>query len=332
MSHELKTLIVFDTNTLRTVKGDKVAYSFFSFGKSFQVIEDFIIENKLSDSIHIAVPTWTIEELKDQKKRQYNEDVIQFRKLAERLSGLPHTGEITFPEVEFDCAAYIQQKADEYLTAKRLKLLEIKENIANDALKSMMTRVMKDKQEKAPFAHSGKYKDAGFKDNIVWESLMNYGDVTKYDKVIFVSSDGDFNKHCEDEFEAKWERHIEIQKEENNVIASIKKDYGNYLEFRKFYEYAQKQYFMEYLNQELHDKEYIYVHDEERVIESYKITKNCERVVRRGSSDEDREEDIIIYAEAKIKIMDGGKYAIEIQITMDELFEIYEVNYEPIIY
>ncbi len=88
--------------------------------------------------------------------------------------------ELTLPEEEFDCTAYIKEKADEYLATKQIKLLEIKEELASTVLQSMMVRVMKDQKQKQPFAHSGKYKDAGFKDNIVWESLMHFDGVTEY--------------------------------------------------------------------------------------------------------------------------------------------------------
>ncbi len=68
MSYKIKTLIVFDTNSLRNTDAGEVAYSFFLFGRPFQVIEEFIIEKNLTDDIHISIPTWAIEELKDQKQ------------------------------------------------------------------------------------------------------------------------------------------------------------------------------------------------------------------------------------------------------------------------
>ncbi len=101
MSYKIKTLIVFDTNSLRSTDAGEVAYSFFAFGRPFQVIEEFIIEKSLTDDIHIAIPTRAIEELKDQKQRQYKTDIAEFQKLAKGLSGLPHIPEITLPETEF---------------------------------------------------------------------------------------------------------------------------------------------------------------------------------------------------------------------------------------
>jgi hypothetical protein len=110
MAYRIKTLIVFDTNSLRSTEAGEVAYSFFAFGRPFQVIEEFILEKNLNEDIHIAIPTWAIEELKDQKQIQYNKDILDFQKLAKRLSGMPHIPELQLPEAEFDCMVYIQEK------------------------------------------------------------------------------------------------------------------------------------------------------------------------------------------------------------------------------
>ena len=148
MSYKLKTLIAFDTNSLRSTEEGEVAFSFFAFGKPFQIIEEYIKEKNLTEEIHLAIPDWAIQELKDQKQRRYLLDVEDYKKLAKRLSGLPHTGEISFPEVEFDCAEYVEQKATEFIATKQIKLLELKEEIANTVLRSMMARVLKDEGKK----------------------------------------------------------------------------------------------------------------------------------------------------------------------------------------
>jgi Flp pilus assembly secretin CpaC len=122
---------------------------------------------------------------------------------------MPHIPQITLPQEEFDCTTYIQEKAIEYIATKEIKLLEIKEELANTVLQSMMKRVMKDQNKKHPFAHSGKYKDAGFKDNIVWESLMHFDSVADFDKVIFITKDTDYT-NCQFEFKEKWNKHIAI--------------------------------------------------------------------------------------------------------------------------
>lgn len=305
MSYKLKTLIVFDTNSLRSTDGGEVAYSFFAFGRPFQVIETFIIEKNLAEDVHIAVPTWAIEELKDQKNRQYKTDIVEFQKLAKRLSGLPHIPEITLPEEEFDCATYVGEKAVAYLATKQIKLLEIKEEIANTVLRSMMTRVMKDEGKKQPFAHSGKYKDAGFKDNVVWESLMHFEEVTNYDKVIFLSRDGDY-KNCEVEFREKWQRHISILKDENNVLADIQKDYDNYIKERAIHDFSQTEYFRDYLNDELKVKSTIVLEGNEYKIENFAIIDPC-RNADRLPPNEDEVENILVLSEIKFFFTANGE-------------------------
>ena len=312
MSYNLKILIVFDTNSLRSTEEGEVAYSFFAFGKPFQIVEEFIVEKGLIDNVHLAVPQWAIEELKDQKQKQYLTDVAEFKRLAKRLSGLPHTGVITFPEGEFDCAAYMEQKAADFLEAKQIQLLELKEEIANNVLQSMMVRVMKDQGHKAPFAHTGKYKDAGFKDNLVWESLMHHTKITEYDKVIFVSKDGDFNRHCIAEFRAKWERHIEIEKDEIRVIVALQKDYDNYIDNRKVYDFADKEYFKDYLNDILNKMTYTQL-EEELTIENYKVENYCSEVERIQDEDGDFERPVIVNEITIHTTQDGKKVQILVQ-------------------
>jgi len=327
MSYKLKTLIVFDTNSLRSTDAGEVAYSFFAFGRPFQVIEEFIVEKSLADDIHIAIPTWAIEELKDQKQRQYKTDIVEFEKLAKRLSGLPHIGEIVLPEVEFDCAAYVGVKATEYLDTKSIKLLEIKQEIADAVLRSMMVRVMKDENKKAPFAHSGKYKDAGFKDNVVWESLMNFDEVANYDKIIFLSKDGDY-KNCEAEFKEKWQKHISILKDENNVLVDVKKDYGNYIDERVIHDFAQTEYFRNYLNDELKAKTSIIVEDKEYAIENFSIVDACVNVDRLPPNEEEVE-NIVVSSAIKVFYSIGDEKKEEIVQGLTVLWDDQTKEIQP---
>lgn len=284
----LKTLIVFDTNALRSTEAGQVAYRFFAFGKPFQLIEEYINTNNLNEYIHLAIPSWAIEELKDQKNRQYLEDVEKHKEVTERLFGLPSFQKIPFPQEEFDCRAYIQEKAEEFLATKQLKKLDIKEELASTVLKSMMSRVLKEEKFKKPFAHSGKYKDAGFKDNIVWESLMHYDDVEAYDKFIFITKDTDYG-NCQNEFKEKWNKHIITLKDENSVKAEILKDYELYINERVIYDYTHTEYFLNYLNDELKQKSEIVTETGMGKIENFKINEPSVNIERMPPSEEEDE-------------------------------------------
>lgn len=337
MSYKIKTLIVFDTNSLRSTEAGEVAYSFFAFGRPFQVIENFIVEKNLADDIHIAIPTWAIEELKDQKHIQYNKDIIDFQKLAKRLSGMPHIPEITLPQLEFDCTDYIQLKANEYLESKSIKLLEIKEEIANTVLQSMMTRVMKEERIKQPFVHVKKgnktYKDAGFKDNLIWESLLHFQDIANYDKIIFVTQDSDYNASCTVEFMAKWNKHFSIITDENNVIVEVHKDYGNYIAERTIYDFAQTDYFKDYLFDGLKTKTEICFDESNLIIENFEIQDTCTNV-ERMPPDEDLEENVIVHSSIKVFFTANAEKKEQIVIAKttladDETKEIIETTFAP---
>lgn len=297
-NHMLKTLIVFDTNSLRSTEAGAVAYTFFAFGRPFQTIEQFISDNNLTENIHIAIPSWAIEELKDQKNRQYLEDVKKYKEVTERLLGLPSFQKLPLPDEDFDCITFIQTKAEEYLATKEIKLLEIKEELANTVLQSMMQRVMKDQNKKQPFAHIGKYKDAGFKDNIVWESLMHFDQVIEFDKVIFITKDTDYS-NCQNEFKAKWNKHFSLLSDENNAIVEIQKDYELYLKERALYEYTQRDYFISYLFDQLKIKSEIIIENENYKIENFEIVSLCKQIDRLPP-DDDGEESIVIASEVKI--------------------------------
>lgn len=333
MSFNIKTLIVFDTNSLRSTDAGEVAYSFFAFGKPYQVIEAFIVEKGLTADVHLAVPSWAIEEIKDQKRRQYDDDIAEYKKLVQRLSGLPHIGALDVPETEFDCSDYVQQRAKEYLDTKQVTLLEISEDLANNALQSMMTRVLKGQGYSAPFAHSGKYKDAGFKDNLVWESLMLYEGVANYDKIILVSKDGDFNKHCVEEFKAKWQKHFVIIQDENRVMAVLTEDYGNYIDYRKVYDYAQKDYFDDYLRDLLTPATYVEVEGESLKIENYSIRNHCARVETIADETGDFVSPVVISDIAIYTTKNGEKTEIPVSaktvLSDSEYMEIEETTFEP---
>ncbi len=331
-SNLLKTLIVFDTNSLRSTEAGEVAYSFFAFGRPFQVIEEYILEKNLKEDIHIAIPTWAIEELKDQKHRQYKADILEFQKLAKRLSGMPHIPVITLPEVEFDCTAFIKEKADKYLATKEIKLLEIKEELANAVLQSMMKRVLKDQNKKQPFSHAGKYKDAGFKDNIVWESLMHFDGVNDYDKIIFLTKDTDYS-NCQVEFKAKWNKHIAIIADENHVTIEIEKDYELYIKETAIYDLTQTDYFKDYLFDGLKTKTEICFEEAKFKIENFDILDTCIKVERMPPN-EYLEENVIIHSNIKIFYSENAKKKEHILVAKttladDETKEILETTFEP---
>ena len=335
VKNRLKTLIVFDTNVLRDMLGKEVAYNSFTFGKAYDELSLFIKENGLDNFVTLSVSTMVIEELKNQKKRAYKQDIADLNEIVKRLEGLPHiaVNSIAIPDVNFDCSNYIELNASNYIKENKINTLVYKEEHASSILNNLVQKVVSSDKPKSPFAISGQYKDAGFKDGIIWETLMHFEGVLEFDKIIFLSKDGDYKENCLDDFKEKWNRHIKIEKDKNNVIAEIKKDYGNYIAERVIYEFAQTDYFRDYLFDGIKVKTEIVVDDANYKIQNFEIIDVCKVVDRIPPADEEVDESIVISSELKIFFTEKGKKRDQLVLAKtiladDESKEITETTYD----
>ncbi len=196
----------------------------------------------------------------------------------------------------------------------------------------MVQKVVTTDKPQSPFAISGPYKDAGFKDGIIWETLMHFDMVLDYDKVIFLSKDGDYKENCLDDFTQKWNRHIKIEKDKNNVIAELKKDYGNYIEERAIHDFADKEYFRDYLFDQLKVKTEIAINGSNFKIENFVIENPCTLVERMPPTDEE-DEYIIINSEIKIHFTEAKEKKQQVVIAQTKLADeeskdIIETTYD----
>lgn len=331
LSKRLKTLIVFDTNSLRSTDAGEVVYSSFSFGKAYDVINEFIVENKLQGDVFVAVSALVVDEIKIQMERSYKADLQRLGDTKKRMSGLPHvTAElIGIPDDAFDCSDYVENKAKEYLeNNKHVKLLNFSNDQSEQILKSLIRRVHK---ITPPFFKTTKNSDAGFKDSVIWETLLNYKEIEKYNKVILVTKDEGF-KGCETEFADKWNRHFKIIAAPEAVNTELGIDYNNYVKERTIHDFAQTEYFIDYLRDELKTKTFIEIEGREYKIENYVISDICKHVNRLAPTDEG-DENLLISSIIHIHFTrDGQKKEQPVKaITMlwdDETKEIISTEYD----
>lgn len=337
MSFNLKTLVVFDTNLIRSLEAGDLAYRFFSFGKSFEELQKLIGENNLTPYVTVAVSELVIEELKLQKSKKYVEDIERLKSIATRLAGMPHVadGSIQIPAIEFDCKTYVEEEAKKFIQSQSTKIIPIKDNDTNSMLRNMIGKVMQDKV-KAPFkttsGKDNKIKDAGFKDNVIWESLMHYGEVSNFDKILFVTDDTGYDG-CEKEFIDKWNKHIKIIKNHTALEAELRTDYGNYMQYHKVYEFAGKEYFDDYLKDLLSPASFVQLDGEELKIENYQISEHCLRVETDTDEEGDYVSPIIHSSVSVFTTKDGAKTEINVlaktQLSDFETMEIEKTDFEP---
>lgn len=331
MSYKLKTLIVFDTNSLRSTDVGEVVYSSFSFGKAYDIINSFVKENKLQDDVFIAVAAMVVDEIKIQMERSYKADLQRLNDTKRRMNGLPHvTAElIGIPDNSFDCSEYVELKAREYLDKnKHVKLLTYSDDKSEQILKSLITRAHK---TKPPFFKTTKNSDAGFKDSVIWETLLNYQDIEHFHKIILVTKDEGF-KGCETEFAARWNKHFKIISVPEAVNTELGIDYKNYIDERAIYDFAQTEYFKEYLYDDLKVKSVIVIEGNEYPIENFTILENCKNADRLTPNEESIES-IMVSSEIKIFYSASGeKYEKVIEgLTLlldDETKEIISTEFD----
>lgn len=238
-----KTLIVFDTNRLRQVISDGPAYHTFSFGAEFERLKNFLSDNGLDISVSLATTRMTLSELLKQKTDQFKSDKVDLKAIIERMSALPgvNFGTVQLADVGFDCHSHLSPKVEEFLRLSNVLLIDIPEDKYAAVLKRMLDRSI---NKRAPFVKT----DSGFKDVIIWESLLHSDRLAEYDKVYLVSNDGGFDDCCKTEFEAEKRKTIVITSSVQMLIENLEDDYENEIEVHKHAQFAGTDYFKDHVN------------------------------------------------------------------------------------
>jgi len=332
MSYKLKTLVVFDTNSLRSTEAGEVVYSTFSFGKAYDVINEFILENLLDADVFIAVSELVIDEIKIQMEKSYKADIKRLGETKRRMNGLPHINNelIVIPDNDFNCSDYVEQNAKVYLeNNKHVKLLNFSSDQSEQILKNLIARAHRNTP---PFFKTSKNSDAGFKDSVIWETLLNYKEIERYYKIILVTKDEGF-KGCETEFAKYWNKHFKIISTPEAVNTELGIDYSNYIKERAIYDFAQTDYFKDYLFDGLRTKTEICFEEANFKIENFEIVDTCTNVERMPPN-EDLEENVIIHSSIKIFYSENAEKKQQIvgaktTLADEETKDIIETTFEP---
>ena len=133
------------------------------------------------------------------------------------------------------------------------------------------------------------------------------------------------------EFKAKWNKHFALLKDENNVIVEMEKDYELYIKERAIYDFAQTNYFRDYLFDELKNKSEISLANTSYKIENFEIMDTCTNIARIPPN-EFMIESLYIDAVVKIFYSENGEKKEEIvnattSFADEETKEIIETFY-----
>lgn len=199
--------IVIDTNLLGKFKGDKLdvtKYAYFPVSKeTFINLIKFLKDTTLLDNVDIAIPKIVLEELIRQQIEGYNIDLKNIMNRFDRFKGLPDYN-LNVPK--FDYETYLRNKAKAFMGKYKIIELDYPENTT---LPGLIKRVL---EKKKPF-YKKRGTDSGFKDAIIWESLIQYAQKNKERDYILGSNDNDFDsEELKKEFIERTECKLAIKK------------------------------------------------------------------------------------------------------------------------
>lgn len=194
------TEIIFDTNLLR--KRNIEDFSNFSFSSEFESFIDFLGTNDIIDNYRICFSKITLEELKKQIIDSYNNEMLSFKKSYNKLRNIHN---INFEQRDISFSEILNKNINDYMIAKEFIIFDIPENIFNNIIDRAINK-------KKPFLGDKGESDKGFKDAILWESLLENAKKQEVNNFYFITKNSnDFPKDIlEKEFYQLTSKDIKI--------------------------------------------------------------------------------------------------------------------------
>ena len=195
-----KYVLVLDTNVLYKNYNNALNFKEFSFANDFNDIQRKIEELDLVDIVVVAVPEMCWEELTIQFIDEHKSKLQQAKTALNKYSGLP---ELTF---EFDEKQNIVEKSNELVSAYKEVVLNDQSGAKtielqlpdNDCFKEIVSRAI---HKAFPFHVTTEHSDYGFKDVVIWESILKYKRNNPETKILLYSVDKGFDNCLLKEYE-----------------------------------------------------------------------------------------------------------------------------------
>ncbi len=194
-----KHLIVFDTNALFKPYKGKVNYADFSFNNKFYEVVSAIEKVDAIDYISIGIPEVVLHELKLQLYASYQENIKQLKELC---SCSFHFGTIEIPKFELPYKEYLERLMDDKAFLRRENV-----NIVVLPLPSANTHeslIMRALNKHPPFEGKEKQSDKGYKDALIWESIIEYKQKYPEWNILLTTEDSRFNGYLGKEYTARF--------------------------------------------------------------------------------------------------------------------------------
>ncbi len=196
LNNEITHYLIFDTNALFQAYERKADFTTFNFNATFENVIDMINRLDIYNQVTIAIPSVVWSEMEKQIIEKHDELLSTYKntitkKLFPEYS-IHKNSTINYPE-------YIKAKIAEYkkeISDGLNKVIEIP-IASNNRFESIVNRAF---SKLPPFEGKGKKSDKGFKDALLWESVLEFALQHHNSKIIYYSKDNAFGEFLLNEF------------------------------------------------------------------------------------------------------------------------------------
>src|SRR3989344_3552284 len=210
MTKNKNILVIVDTNNLGSYRSGNILcknYVYLEINKHLHenIVNNFYFKKSKNTSIQVAIPELVLEELKNQQGYMFDSDVTKLKSIFEKIKSLPGN-ELKISDTDY--IKYLDNKSSGYIGYYNIKKID---NPPNEILVKLINKSLK---KQKPFYKKDSNIDSGFKDAIIWESILEFVKKNKYDKYFFLTDDSDFEDiHLSKEFLEVSGREIIIVKD-----------------------------------------------------------------------------------------------------------------------
>lgn len=214
LNDDVKYYLIFDTNVLFQAYEKKADFTSFSFNSTYENIIDMINQLDIYSQVVLVIPSVVWGELEQQIIEKHDELISKYINTIKNK---------TFPEYSIkenpsiDYSEYIKTKIKEYKNDIKQGMSEVIEiqNASNSRFRSIIDRAF---GKRPPFEGKDKKSDKGFKDALLWESILEFALNQSKSEIIYYSKDNAFGDFLIQEFsEVVDKSSLFICKNENEV-------------------------------------------------------------------------------------------------------------------
>lgn len=293
-----KYFIVFDTNTLYHAYDQKADFSTFYFNRTYDHVVGMINQADIYEYVSLVIPNVVWSEMTKQIVEAHNEKLELIKNQLKKY---------VFPELKIemneieDYELYIKPVIESYkdqLSSDINQVIELPLAGAS-RFESIIKRAF---DKRPPFEGKEKKSDKGFKDALIWESILEFVGEHTNSNTIYYTLDNRFNEELQKEFQ-------EIYPTANLTICKNETEIKNQLElWSKMidkYRYQPIEEYREYAD-----------------LENWIASPNCELQLMDFSIDEIEKSKIIrikvihicTYDDIEVQDDDGTKYSFYAQL------------------